>query len=97
MKEINVKTSNDLFELLVYNGGKIVSSNSVSVNEINQARASNRMLVDENGLGFIWIPTFKNPFPETVEEVEMFEKCYPLDEKPVSHKLAHILSVLPKQ
>lgn len=92
MQEINVKTPNDLFELLVYSGGKIVSSNYLPTWEIQQAQASNRMFVDENGLGYVWIPTFKNPFPETVEEVQMFETCYPLDEKPVSYNLAHILN-----
>jgi hypothetical protein len=96
MKEINVKTSNDLFELLATYGGKVVNTGSLSTMEINQAWASKRIWVDAEppnlGLGYVWIPTFKNPFPETVEEVQMFQVCYPLDEKPVAYKLAHILN-----
>lgn len=98
MKEINVKSANDLFDLLVEYGGKVVNTGTLPTIEINQAWASKRIWVrpegeGQFGMGFVWIPTFKNPFPESVEEVEMFEKCYPLDEKPVSHKLAKILSV----
>lgn len=70
-----------LTDLLVKHGGKIVSSNSLSAEWIAQARASNRMYVDNNSLGYIWEPEFKNGMPETVEEVELFEWCYPLETK----------------
>jgi hypothetical protein len=69
----------NLFELLSKHGGKIVSTNDLNTDEINQARASNRMYVDEDSLGYVWIPAFHGRFPVTVPEVEMFEWCYPLD------------------
>ena len=71
-------TSEMLFYFLKVNGGSIVSSNSLSTYEINQARASNRMFVDDDGFGFIWLPSFKDRMPTTPDEVEMFEVCYPL-------------------
>lgn len=70
---------NNLFELLSKHGGKIVSTNDLNTDEINQARASNRMYVDEDSLGYVWLPPFHGRFPVTVPEVEMFEWCYPLD------------------
>lgn len=84
MKEINVQSANDLFDLLVEYGGKVVNTGSLPTPEIQQAWASNRIWVRPEsegkfGFGFVWIPVFKNPFPETPEEVEMFEKCYPLE------------------
>lgn len=68
----------ELFELLKMYGGKIVSSNSLTSEWINQARASNRLYVDENGFGFVWEPNI-DKFPETDKEVEFLEKWYPLD------------------
>lgn len=87
MKEINVQSANDLFDLLVEYGGKVVNTGTLPTIDINQAWASKRIWVrpegeGEFGMGFVWIPTFKNPFPESVEEVEMFKKCYPLDGEP---------------
>lgn len=72
-----------LFEMLALYGGAIVSTASLDVKNIEQARASGRMWVDENSLGFVWMPgNFSNgPFPETPEEVELFEKWFPLDEE----------------
>jgi hypothetical protein len=64
----------ELFELLIQNGGQIVSSNNCSTFEINQARASDRMFVDENSFGFIWIPEIDMC---TMEGVEALEKWYP--------------------
>jgi len=68
-----------LLELLATHGGKIVSTNDLNPDEINQARASNRMYVDEDSLGYVWLPAFHGRFPVTVSEVEMFEWCYPLE------------------
>ena len=68
-----------LLELLATHGGKIVSTNDLNPDEINQARASNRMYVDEDSLGYVWLPAFHGRFPVTEEEVEMFEWCYPLE------------------
>lgn len=73
-----VVTVNSLLELLAMYGGKIVSTNSLDVHDINQARDSNRMYVDENFLGYVWIPNIKS-FPINEEEIDFFEKWYPLD------------------
>jgi hypothetical protein len=70
-------TIETLLELLALHGGKIVSTASLTPEWIEQARASGRMYVDNNSLGFVWEPDIKQ-FPETVEEVEWFEKWYPL-------------------
>ena len=72
-------TIEDLLELLALHGGKIVSTASLKPNEINQARASERIYVDSNSLGFVWMP--KIDFPETVEDVKQFEKWFPLEEE----------------
>lgn len=45
----------NLFELLKI-GGKIVSSAKCSPLEIANAQATNRMYVDQNGFGYIYIP-----------------------------------------
>lgn len=67
-----------LLELLAQHGGEIVCTASLNVEQINQARASGRMYVDANGIGFVWEPNLKR-MPETDEEVEFFEKWYPLE------------------
>lgn len=66
-----------LLELLAAHGGTIVSTASMHPEWIDQARASGRMYVDDNSLGYVWEPDIKD-FPETPEEVEWFEKWYPL-------------------
>lgn len=45
-----------LFELLVKDGGKIVSTNDCSPLQIALARSQGRMWVNEHSLGFIHIP-----------------------------------------
>ena len=44
------------FVSLVANGGKIISSADCTNYEISIARACNRMFVDENGFGYIYVP-----------------------------------------
>ena len=68
-----------LLSLLAEYGGKIISSNDLHPDLIAQARASNRMFVDEDCLGYVWEPAFAGRFPETEKELELFERCYPLD------------------
>jgi hypothetical protein len=68
-----------LLEHLAKYGGHIVSTNSLQPMWIEQARASNRMYVDDFGYGYVWEPVFKNGMPTTPEEVELFEQWYPLD------------------
>ncbi len=67
-----------LLELLAKHGGSIISSNDLDSESINQAKASSRMYVDDNSLGYIWEPSFAGLCPVTKAEVEMFEWCYPL-------------------
>jgi hypothetical protein len=71
-------TIENLLELLAMHGGTIVSTSSLRPFDIEQARASNRMYVDSNSLGFVWLPKL-DKFPETAEEVELFDKWYPLN------------------
>ncbi|MES2379729.1 MAG: hypothetical protein V4538_01720 [Bacteroidota bacterium] len=70
---------NVLLQYLAQHGGKIVSSNSLDADLIAQAQASNRMYVDENSLGYVWEPPVADKFPVTVDEVKMYEWCYPLE------------------
>jgi hypothetical protein len=80
LKKNKMTTIKELLELLAKHKGTILSTASLKSNEINQARASNRMYVDENSLGYVWMPEFKK-FPETIEEVKQFEEWFPLDEE----------------
>ncbi len=68
-----------LLSLLAEYGGSIISSNDLHPDLIAQARASNRMYVDENSLGYIWEPPFAGRFPMTENEVALFERCYPIE------------------
>ena len=68
-----------LLSLLAEHGGSIISSNDLHPDLIAQARASNRMYVDENSLGYVWEPPFAGIFPMTKNEVELFERCYPIE------------------
>lgn len=49
----------ELLRLLAYHGGAIVSSASLSVKDIEWARANKVFYVDEDGLGYAWIPKDK--------------------------------------
>jgi hypothetical protein len=69
----------NLFELLSKHSGKIVSTNDLSEYEINQARASNRMFVDEDSLGYVWLPPFHDRWPASISEIKMTIWCYPLE------------------
>lgn len=73
-----MKTLNDLLELLSTKGGSIVCSASLREDMVRQAQASDRMYVDENGIGFIWEP-YIGRLPETDEELKEFERWYPLE------------------
>lgn len=71
-------TIETLLEYLAMYGGQIISSNDLQPEWIEQARASNRMYVDSNSLGYVWEPPFAGRFPVNEKEVEMFDWCYPL-------------------
>lgn len=70
----SMETPQELFELLKQYGGQIISSNNMTVDEINESRAGGRFYVDDDGFGFSWE---LGRIPTTVKEVEMFEKWYP--------------------
>lgn len=71
-------TIETLLSYLAQFGGQIISSNDLQPEWIEQARASDRIYVDDNSLGYVWEPNFKNGLPTTEKEVEQFEKWYPL-------------------
>lgn len=67
---------NNLLEKLIKYGGKIVCTSSLNVDEINQARASNRMFVDDDGFGYVWIPNLEYPISD--EDLKLHIESYPL-------------------
>ena len=67
-----------LLELLSLHGGKIVSTASLKDYEIDQARKSDRIFVNDLGLGFVWDPDIRD-FPTTEAEIDFFDKWYPMD------------------
>lgn len=71
-------TINNLLDLPSLHGGWIVSTASLSEFEIIQARASNRMFVRDDSLGFVWVPDIKR-IPETETEVKFLEQWYPVE------------------
>jgi len=78
-----MRTLEELAELLIEHGGKIVSTVSLSTQDIRQAQAGNRFYVNDNGFGFVWEPAVK--IPTTPQEVRLFEQWYPLDEELPEH------------
>ena len=70
---------NGLLSLLAEHGGAIISSNDLHPDLIAQAKASNRMYIDENCLGYVWEPPFAGRFPRNEKELDLFKRCYPLD------------------
>ena len=45
-----------LLDYLIFKGGAIVSSASLSIEQIQDARLEDRMYVDLLGHGFVWMP-----------------------------------------
>lgn len=68
-----------LLMLLARFGGHVVSSNDLDPMEIRQARESNRMFVADEGFGFVWEPLFDEIFPTKPSDIELYERCYPID------------------
>lgn len=80
-----------LLQLLAEHKGAIVSTASLSAMDIRQAQASGRMYVDENSLGYVWMPQITR-FPETPKEVEEFERWFPIEEPlPINATLGKII------
>lgn len=69
-------TMRELIFLLKEHGGVIARAESFPEELKKQAIASNRIHVDPSGVEFIWEPD--SLLPETEEEVELFERWYPL-------------------
>lgn len=65
-----------LFDFLKQYGGKIISTNDMTSSDISEANSAGRMFVDNDGFGFVWEPKITK-FPETIEEVEFYERWYP--------------------
>jgi hypothetical protein len=73
-----MKYMEKLLEQLSIRGGAIVCTSSLDSEEINQAMASDRMWVEPNtSIGYVYLPNWVG-FPTTEEQVEQFEKDYPL-------------------
>lgn len=72
-------TIETLLEYLSPYGGQIISTKDLQPLWIEQAKASGRMYVNNESLGFVWEPSFVNDIPCTEKEVEMFDKWYPLE------------------
>ena len=84
-------TIEDLLLLLANYKGRIESTASLTVHDIEQAKVSNRLFVDEYSLGYVWSPDF----PKTDDEVEAFEKWYPLESE-MPEELNNIQPILDK-
>lgn len=88
----------DLLELLRKHEGRIVIikkdsdlSSETDDFETQNAKLTKRFFEDEEFV-YIWQPIFVNLFPETDEEIELFEKCYVKSEVP-----EHLFEDLRKQ
>jgi len=53
---LRVKYLERFFRKLAEDGGAIVSSNDLSAKEIDKASEEERMLVDDDGFGYIYVP-----------------------------------------
>ena len=67
-----------LFDLAAQFGGSIVFADSLQSYEHDQAEASGRIATDANGRKFIWTPDIDD-MPENEDEVDFFERWYPLE------------------
>lgn len=52
------RTETERFLMKTSDGGSIVSTNGLTQGQIANAAADNRMLVLENGLGFVYMPAW---------------------------------------
>lgn len=66
----------ELLEKLATEGGMIICTSVMDEEMINQSRASNRLWVNDDGIGYSWEPN--RLLPTTEEEVRLFEEYYPL-------------------
>ncbi len=68
----------DLLALLSEHGGSIINADELEPMDIEQARATGRMFVDENLAAYVWEPGI-DEFPTTKESVAFFLKWFPLN------------------
>jgi len=73
-----MNTITHLIDLAVQYGGSIISADTLQPYELDQAEASNRLYSDANGHKLIWTPDIED-FPSNDDEVEFFERWYPLE------------------
>ena len=64
----------ELLKKLAGEGGKIVSSGNLTIQQIAEANACSRMYVDDSGLGYVWMPEDKE-----------IDTCQCGDLSPISH------------
>lgn len=67
-----------LLDLAAEYGGSIVFADSLQPYEHDQAEASGRIAADASGRKFIWTPDIED-FPENEDEVDFFDRWYPLE------------------
>lgn len=63
-------TAEEFLLNLAKQGGRIVSTNDLTVFEIAGARACDRLFVDQNGFGFVYFPPVNNVLPFPNREVK---------------------------
>jgi hypothetical protein len=73
-------TLKQILEQLVKEGGAIVTSNECSEMEIADARATGRMTVDENGIGYVrryreWLDRHKTCLQPDCQNVKTVATC----------------------
>jgi len=72
-----MNTIQDLLLLLTKYGGVIKSAVCITNFDLLQAKASGRFFVNTDLMEYVWIPEIMD-FPTTDQEVEFFDKWYPL-------------------
>lgn len=72
------RTIQHLLDLAIQYGGSIVSADTLQPYEHDQAEASGRIATNANGRKFIWTPDIED-FPENEDEVDFFDRWYPLE------------------
>ena len=72
-----MKTIEGLLKKLATEGGKIVSSGDLTIQQIAEANACDRMYVDDLGLGYVWV--------EKSSEAKEVSTCQCGDLSPINH------------
>lgn len=86
-------TIQNLLDLAAQYGGSIVFADTLQPYEHDQAEASGRIATDPSGRKFIWTPDIED-FPENEDEVDFFERWYPLDMEVPDGLLENIMQAI---